>query len=147
MTLDFAHEFMPEFEAPQRPEYCELWLADSTLNERLRCLGESDLPPEGAPIGQPNCRDLALPDGRAGLLVLALICEQFWRKDQAHSRTQHVGLGLVLVIPSTKESAPPRALSHGNKSIVAASKSNSCPRPASPSLAMCVILWLKRKLT
>jgi two-component system sensor histidine kinase QseC len=69
VEFDFADEFMPEFDLPQRPEYFELWLADGTLIERSRSLGKLDLPRANSPLGQPNFSDLTLLDGRVGRLV------------------------------------------------------------------------------
>ena len=69
VEIDFADEFMPEFEAPSQPEYFELWLADGTLIERSRSLGSRDLP-RFAELSNPAVyRDLRLPDGRPGRLV------------------------------------------------------------------------------
>lgn len=69
IELDFADEFMPEFETPKRPEYFELWLADGTLLERSRSLGEKDLPRDNLTLDQPSFNDMTLIDGREGRLV------------------------------------------------------------------------------
>jgi signal transduction histidine kinase len=69
VELDFADEFMPEFEAPENPEYFELFLGDSSLVERSHSF-------EGYPESQFSDQsdevlnsDLKLPDGRAGRRV------------------------------------------------------------------------------
>lgn len=69
VEIDFADEFMPEFEARERPEYFELWLADGTVVERSRSLGERDLPRSAELPRSPRYADLRLPDGRPGRLV------------------------------------------------------------------------------
>ena len=55
IELDFADEFMPEFEARENPEYFQLWLADGTLIERSRSLGSHDLSLTGF---SSSCRSL-----------------------------------------------------------------------------------------
>ncbi|HWM92870.1 MAG TPA: ATP-binding protein [Thermoanaerobaculia bacterium] len=69
VEIDFADEFMPEFEAPSRPEYFQLWLGDGAVIERSRSLGERDLPLSRNLSSAPVYRDLRLPDGRPGRLV------------------------------------------------------------------------------
>ncbi len=69
VELDFADEFMPEFEAHEPVEYFELWLAGGTVLERSRSLAERDLPRFADLARAPRCRDLRLPDGRPGRLI------------------------------------------------------------------------------
>jgi len=69
VELDFADEFMPEFEALEQPEYFELWLADGTLLERSHSLGAKDLPLDKLPLDTPHFSDTPLHDGRNGRLV------------------------------------------------------------------------------
>ncbi|HEX5759496.1 MAG TPA: ATP-binding protein [Thermoanaerobaculia bacterium] len=69
VEIDFADEFMPEFEAPERPEYFQLWLAGGPTLERSRSLGARDLPRSADLASAPRFRDLRLPDGRPGRLV------------------------------------------------------------------------------
>ena len=66
VEIDFADEFMPEFEAPVNPEYFELFLGDGTLLERSNSF-------EGYPesrfrdqADEVVITDLRLPDGRDG---------------------------------------------------------------------------------
>ena len=69
IELDFADEFMPEFEARENPEYFQLWLADGTLIERSRSLGSHDLSRTNPPLNEPVFSEYRLLDGRAGRLV------------------------------------------------------------------------------
>ncbi|HEX7183849.1 MAG TPA: ATP-binding protein [Thermoanaerobaculia bacterium] len=69
VEIDFADEFMPEFEAPSRPEYFQMWLADGALVERSNSLGGRDLPRAAELSDSPLHRDLRLPDGRPGRMV------------------------------------------------------------------------------
>ena len=83
VELDFADEFMPEFNAPESPEYFQLWLQDDTLErsnslgygeddtplENFEALAYHDLPRFSTSSGEPRFRDLMLPDGRSGRLV------------------------------------------------------------------------------
>lgn len=69
VEIHFADELMPEFEAPSRPEYFQLRLADGALIERSRSLRGSDLPRFENLSNAPVYRDLKLPDGRPGRLV------------------------------------------------------------------------------
>ncbi len=69
VELDFADEFMPEFQAKDRPEYFQLWLPEGTVLERSRSLGTQDLPRWRELEPTPRLRDASLPDGRWGRLV------------------------------------------------------------------------------
>lgn len=75
VEMDFADEFMPEFEAADHPEYFELWLRGGTLVERSRSFEASDttraarLPRSEEVASEPRFRDVRLPDGRAGRQV------------------------------------------------------------------------------
>lgn len=69
VEIDFADELMPEFEAASEPEYFELWLADGSVIERSRSLGEGDLPRFGELTQVPRFDDGPLPDGRPGRRV------------------------------------------------------------------------------
>lgn len=69
VELDFADEFMPEFEAPENPEYFELFLGNSSLLERSRSFGgypESQFSDQSDEVLRS---DIKLPDGRAGRRV------------------------------------------------------------------------------
>jgi two-component system sensor histidine kinase QseC len=66
VEIDFADEFMPEFEHPDNPEYFELFLSDGTLLERSHSFEGH---PESRFSDQANevtITDLRLPDGRRG---------------------------------------------------------------------------------
>lgn len=69
IELDFADEFMPEFDAREHTEYFQLWYANGTVVERSRSLAAADLPRTNAPPDEPRFSDYRLPDGRAGRLV------------------------------------------------------------------------------
>ncbi len=71
VELDFADEFMPEFEARRRPEYFQVDLDDGRTLERSRSLVRAGarLPRRDPPGAEPRFSDLVLPDGRAGRLV------------------------------------------------------------------------------
>lgn len=69
VEFDFVDQFMPEFQADERPEYFQLWLADGRLIQRSGSLREMDLPRSEPPLNTPRFSDLTLPDGRAGRLV------------------------------------------------------------------------------
>jgi two-component system sensor histidine kinase QseC len=69
VEFDFSYEFMPEFEAPEKPEYFELWLADGTLVERSHSLGDQHLPRTKQGLAEPRFAELILPDGQSGRVV------------------------------------------------------------------------------
>lgn len=69
VEINFADEFMPEFEAPRQPEYFQLWLAGGTVIERSHSLDDGDLPRSGDLTATPRYQDLRLPDGRPGRMV------------------------------------------------------------------------------
>lgn len=69
VELDFADEFMPEFEAPEHSEYFQLWLVTGALLERSRSLGERDLLRDELVLDQPLFKDITLIDGRKGRLA------------------------------------------------------------------------------
>jgi signal transduction histidine kinase len=69
VKLNFADEFMPEFEQPERPEYFQVWLSDGQVLERSRSLRGGDLPLQTGSVAQPIYWDLRLPDGREGRAV------------------------------------------------------------------------------
>ncbi|HSS77462.1 MAG TPA: ATP-binding protein [Thermoanaerobaculia bacterium] len=64
--LQYTDEVMPDFGLRRHPDYFELWLANGSVVERSRSLGQRDLPRSGASLEHPRLRDLTLPDGRAG---------------------------------------------------------------------------------
>jgi len=69
IEVNFAGEFMPEFETAENPEYFQVRLQDGSLIERSDMLGERDLPFFPDASGMPVFQDLQLPDGRRGRFV------------------------------------------------------------------------------
>ena len=75
VELDFADEFMPEFESRPDPYYFELWLDGETLLERSNSFdidakrSNSELPKEPGLSPATRFSDTVLPDGRPGRLV------------------------------------------------------------------------------
>jgi two-component system sensor histidine kinase QseC len=67
--FDFADEFMPEFAARSNASFFQVWLADGSLVEASRSLGESRLPPFETALGGVRFIGLTLPDGRNGRMV------------------------------------------------------------------------------
>ena len=66
VEMDFADEFMPEFEAPENPEYFELFLSDGSLLERSHSLGKVPQAPFQDQDKEVEIADVELPDGRQG---------------------------------------------------------------------------------
>lgn len=70
IDLEFADEYMPEFERKSAPEYFELWSSKGHVIERSNSLGNSDLTRQlGWATTEPRILDLRLPDGRRGRSV------------------------------------------------------------------------------
>lgn len=91
VELDLADEFMPEFEAPTHPEYFELWLADGTLLERSRSLGEQDLPRDQLSLDKPSFKNMILMDGREGRLIqIRFIPHTKDRPGDEHRNTEYI---------------------------------------------------------
>lgn len=66
VELDFADEFMPEFNAPDNPEYFSLRFATGALLEKSRSLGTQELPRLPGLSNEPVFRNLMLPNGLRG---------------------------------------------------------------------------------
>ncbi len=71
IELDFADQFMPEFESVDDPEFFQMWIDDSIVLERSRSLLESDLHREpsveiSGDVSSPRFQNTDLPDGRRG---------------------------------------------------------------------------------
>ncbi len=82
VELDFADEFMPEFEAPVEPQYFELFQGDGTLLERSHSF---DGHPESRFLDQAAevvFTDLRLPDGRNGRQVAIKFIVQIDNEDE-----------------------------------------------------------------
>lgn len=69
IEVDFAGEFMPEFETAGNTEYFQFRLLDGSVIERSDMLGERDLPFLPHAVGAPVFDNLRLPDGRHGRFV------------------------------------------------------------------------------
>ena len=68
IEVDFADEYLPEFERADAPDYFQVRFADGALIERSALLSTNDLPFFPGRT-EPLFRDLVLPDGRPGRLV------------------------------------------------------------------------------
>lgn len=93
VELDFADEFMPEFESAEDPHYFEIWLDGETLLERSHSFGldaersAASLTRVSMPSGQrPRFLNIILPDGRAGRLIRIDFVPQ--RDDRAAPATE-----------------------------------------------------------
>ncbi len=74
IDLDYAGEFMPEFETAEGPEFFEIWLPDGSLLERSESLEERMLPQNHEPTMEPVWQDFELEDaGRCRLLRIAFL--------------------------------------------------------------------------
>jgi two-component system sensor histidine kinase QseC len=69
IEVDFAGEYMPEFQAQKNPEYFQFRLHDGSVIERSDQLGTRDLPLVSGQGERPLFRNLRMPDGRRGRLV------------------------------------------------------------------------------
>jgi len=69
IDLDFADEYMPEFERETDPEYFQLWSSDGRVVERSHSLETGDLARLPGLRFEPRIRDVDLPDGRPGRSV------------------------------------------------------------------------------
>jgi two-component system sensor histidine kinase QseC len=66
VEFDFVAEFMPEYEASERPGYFDLRLMDGTVLGRSPSLGEGGLSLSEELPSEPLLTDVELPDGRPG---------------------------------------------------------------------------------
>jgi two-component system sensor histidine kinase QseC len=74
VELDYAPEFMPQFETPAGPEFFEVWLPDGSLLARSESLVESPLPNTHDFTEVPVFSNLDLGDaGRCRLLRISFI--------------------------------------------------------------------------
>jgi signal transduction histidine kinase len=83
VELDFADEFMPEFEALENPEYFELFLGNGSLLERSHSFDDQPASSFRDQINEVIFSDLSLPDGRAGRLVSIKFIPQIEDKDES----------------------------------------------------------------
>ena len=66
VELDFADEFMPEFEALENPDYFELYLGDGNLLEKSHSFDNYTPPRFSDQSEEVQVTDIMLADGRAG---------------------------------------------------------------------------------
>jgi two-component system sensor histidine kinase QseC len=75
VEIEFADEFMPEFQDRKNPQYFQLQLADGTLVELSRSFlgagvpGGATLRRDAMPSSESRFTDVTLPDGRVGRQV------------------------------------------------------------------------------
>jgi len=69
IEVDFAGEFIPEFETGKKTEYFQFRLLEGSVIERSDMLGDRDLPFFPAATKAPVFGNLRLPDGRRGRFV------------------------------------------------------------------------------
>lgn len=81
VELDFADEFMPEFESLENPEYFQLFLGDGNLLERSHSFDGYSASRFRDQVYEVLFSDLQLPDGRAGRLVSIKFIPQIEDKD------------------------------------------------------------------
>lgn len=98
VVLDFADEFMPEFEAAVNPEYFQIWMADGSLIERSRSLAELDLNYDRTMVHGHKFSDLRLPDGRIGRQVQILFTPQIPDKSKRTPATLSAQRAVILVV-------------------------------------------------
>ena len=98
VELDFADEFMPEFEAPVNPEYFQIWREDGDTLERSRSLRPNDLPRPALTTPRHAFFDLSLPDGRAGRAIEIVFLAQIEDKEnrEAHNLPRQQQLAIVV---------------------------------------------------
>lgn len=69
IEIDFADEYLPEFERAENPEYFQVSLIDGVIVERSDRLGTNTLPVITDQDEPAVFRNLILPDGRRGRVV------------------------------------------------------------------------------
>ncbi len=105
VELDFADEFMPEFEAPVDPWYFELFLDTEELLERSRSFDGHPPSLFSSPDAPVVFADVRLPDGRAGRQVVIDFIPQIedkqlrarypdWARQHAILRVSHERVSL-----------------------------------------------------
>lgn len=104
VELDFADEFMPEFEAPVNPEYFQIWLENGDTLERSRSLRSNDLPRPVLATPRHAFFDLALPDGRAGRAVEIVFLAQVEDKENRTILNMPRQQQLAIVVARERES-------------------------------------------
>ena len=82
VELDFADEFMPEFEAPENPEYFKLFLGKGDLLEQSHSFEGYQDPGFSDQSDEVLVADVRLPDGRAGRRISIKFIPQIEDKDK-----------------------------------------------------------------
>lgn len=114
IELDFADEFMPEFESRKDPEYFQLWFADGRELERSRSLRQASMilpievsshasKPEPLQTGH-QMHDMVLPDGRAGRRVQLVFIPQIPRRVDRTPENMRKQPQMILVVAKERES-------------------------------------------
>ena len=70
LEFELADASLPEYAAPQRAEYFEIWNEDSSPFTRSHSLKEQDLERVADPTARPVFRSIRLPDGRPGRIAV-----------------------------------------------------------------------------
>lgn len=104
VELDFADEFMPEFESPTNSEYFQLWLQDGTLLERSHSLDDLDLPYSKQYALDHRFNDMDLPDGRKGRKIEIVFIPQIVDKSQRTAENLAKQQRAILVVARERES-------------------------------------------
>lgn len=74
IELDFAGEFMPQFETAQGGDFFELWLADDSMLEASESLAGGQIPVSRHPVAAPRYQDISgAPLGRCRVLTLSFV--------------------------------------------------------------------------
>jgi signal transduction histidine kinase len=87
VELDFADEFMPEFEAPENPEYFALFLGSGSLLERSHSFDRYPTPKFSDQLEDVIISNFELPDGRAGRRISIKFIPQVGDKDKVLRQT------------------------------------------------------------
>lgn len=82
LEVEFAGEFMPEFETPVNPEYFQFRWRDGTSIERSTRLGNRDLPFDPGAAGRTRFDDIRLPDGRPGRWVQIFLVPRIEKEEE-----------------------------------------------------------------
>ncbi len=112
VELEFADEFIPEFEQKINPEYFQVWYEDGRILERSNSLTNDDLPQSPSSSLGEIFFDLNLPDGRSGRAIEIIFIPQIDDDDDedtdkkestiASEPTQH-NMIIRLVVAKEKE--------------------------------------------
>lgn len=104
VKLDFADEFMPEFEAPVSPEYFQIWRENGDILERSRSLGTNEL--QRVALSEPGHEffDHILPNGRAGRAIEVVFLAQIEDKENRSIHNLPRQQQMAIVVARERES-------------------------------------------